>query len=505
MADARGQQRRAAAPNLIDRLVGYFAPMTGLRRSIAREQLQRAYEGANRRDGWRPNRSGASANTDHAMDAAELRVRARSLVQNVPYIARAIETLVSHTVGTGIAPRSLAPKAQADRIDALWDRWVEQADADGLGNFYSLQARAYRAMEVDGEALIRIRPRAAADGLAVPMQLQLLEIDWLDSSKNGTVGGNSVVNGIEYNALGKVTAYWLFDQHPGELVGTLRKGASRAVPANRIIHLYRPERPGQGRGFSRLAPVIARVRDLQLYEDAELSRKNLETRLAVLASGDLEHLQQPEDGSAALSPGDLGQLASGGITAVPAGMNLTVVEPKAAPGYVEYVSQFLHLIAAGIGVPYEGMTGDMSGVNFSSARIRRMDFKRDVESLQWLLLVPQLCQRVRAAFYEFAALAGELPRGNWRDDWSTPKWDYVNPVQDVAADAAEIAAGLSSPSEKLRQRGYKPELVFAELKTDLDRLQADGVLPLLLAMKSGNAQAAIDLGDPYGEGKKSAT
>lgn len=505
MAGARGQQRRSAAPNLIDRLVGYFAPMSGLRRSIAREQLQRAYEGANRRDGWRPNRSGASANTDHAMDAAELRVRARSLVQNVPYIARAIETLVSHTVGTGIAPRSLAPKAQAERIDALWDRWVEQADADGLGNFYSLQARAYRAMEVDGEALIRIRPRAAADGLAVPMQLQLLEIDWLDSSKNGTVGGNSVVNGIEYNALGKVTAYWLFDQHPGELVGALRKGASRAVPANRIIHLYRPERPGQGRGFSRLAPVIARVRDLQLYEDAELSRKNLETRLAVLASGDLEHLQQPEDSSAALSPGDLGQLASGGITAVPAGMNLTVVQPKAAPGYVEYVSQFLHLIASGIGVPYESMTGDMKGVNFSSARIRRMDFKRDVESLQWLLLVPQLCQRVRAAFYEFAALAGELPRGNWRDDWSTPKWDYVNPVQDVAADAAEIAAGLSSPSEKLRQRGYKPELVFAELKTDLDRLQADGVLPLLLAMKSGNAQAAIDLGDPYGEGKRPAT
>lgn len=505
MADVRGQQRRAAAPNLIDRLVGYFAPMSGLRRSIAREQLQRAYEGANRRDGWRPNRSGASANTDHAMDAAELRVRARSLVQNVPYIARAIETLVSHTVGTGIAPRSLAPKAQAGRIDELWDRWVEQADADGLGNFYSLQARAYRAMEVDGEALIRIRPRAAADGLAVPMQLQLLEIDWLDSSKNGTVGGNSVVNGIEYNALGKVTAYWLFDQHPGELVGTLRKGASRAVPANRIIHLYRPERPGQGRGFSRLAPVIARVRDLQLYEDAELSRKNLETRLAVLASGDLAQLQQSEDSSAALAPGDLGQLASGGITAVPAGMNLTVVEPKAAPGYVEYVSQYLHLIAAGIGVPYEGMTGDMSGVNFSSARIRRMDFKRDVESLQWLLLVPQLCQRVRGAFYEFAALAGLLPRSSWRDDWSTPKWDYVNPVQDVAADAAEIAAGLSSPSEKLRQRGYKPELVFAELKTDLDRLQADGVLPLLLAMKSGNAQAAIDLGDPYGEGKRPAT
>lgn len=505
MAARPGQDASSrASVNIIDRLVGYFSPRAGLLRNIAREQLTRAYEGASRRDGWRPSRAGASANTDHAMDAAELRSRARALVQSVPYIARAIEVLVSHTIGTGISPRSLAPRAQAERIDALWDRWVEQADADGLGNFYSLQARAYRAMEVDGEVLIRIRPRTATDGLAVPMQLQLLEIDWLDSSKTGPLAGgngNSVVNGIEYNALGRVTNYWIFDQHPGERLSSLRKGASRPVPASRVIHLYRPERPGQGRGFSRLASVIARVRDLSIYEDAELSRKNLETRLSVLATGDLNQLQQTdqESGAAALSPGDLGQLASGGITAIPAGMNVTVVEPKVAPGYVDYVGHQQHIIASGIGVPYESMTGDMTKVNFSSARIRRIDFKRDVEQLQWLLLIPQLCQRVRAEFYEFAVMAGELQRATWRDDWSTPKWEYVNPAQDVKADADEIAAGLSSFSEKLRQRGYKPDLVFSELKTDIDRLQADGVLPMLMALKSGNAQAAMDSAAPSEE------
>ena len=138
------------------------------------------------------------------------------------------------------------------------------------------------------------------------------------------------------------------------------------------------------------------------------------------------------------------------------------------------------------------MTGDMTKVNFSSARIRRIDFKRAVEQTQWLLLVPQLCNRVRAAWMEAAILAGSLQRPEPGVDWSTPKWEYVNPAQDVKADADEIAAGLSSFSEKLRQRGYKPDLVFSELKADLDRLQADGVLPLLLAMKSGNAQAAAE-------------
>jgi lambda family phage portal protein len=490
--------RSARAPlNFVDRVVGYFNPRAGLIRATARELLARSYEGASRKDGWNPKRRGASANTDHAADATELRVRARSLVQNVPYITRAIDALVADTVGTGIVPRSLArTESQRKAIDAAWDEWAEQADADGLGNFYSLQARAYRAMEVDGEVLIRIRVRRPEDGLRVPMQLQVLEIDWLDSSKNGTVGGNTIINGVEFTPLGKVFAYWLFDQHPGEIVGTMRKSASRPVPADRVIHLYSPDRPGQGRGFSRLAPVIATVRDLHTYIDAEAARKNLETRLSVLASGDLSQMQErPEPTS---TPGSsLGELASGGITEIPPGLNITTVEPKAAPGFVEAVKRTQHDIA----VPYESMTGDMSEVNFSSARIRRIDYKRSVEQRQWLLLIPQLCQRVRRVWVEFAVLGGVIPEAEAATDWSTPKWEYVNPIQDVAADVAEVAGGLSSLSEKLRQRGYKPDLVFAELKSDLDRLQSDGVLPLLMAMKSGNAQAAIDLADPYGEAK----
>jgi capsid protein len=40
--------------------------------------------------------------------------------------------------------------------------------------------------------------------------------DWLDSSKMGSNGPNTIMNGVEYNVLGKIVAYWLWDQHPGE-------------------------------------------------------------------------------------------------------------------------------------------------------------------------------------------------------------------------------------------------------------------------------------------------
>ena len=474
--------------NLLDRLLGYIDPNAGLRRMRARELLARAYEGASQKDGWRPRRAGASANADHAADAPALRARARSLVQNSPYISRGLESLVSNVVGTGIMPRSLGK--QAKEIDALWAAWCEVADADGRLDLYGIQASAYRAMEQDGEVLVRLRARRKEDGLPVPLQAQVLEIDWLDSSKSGANGANTIVNGIEYDPLGKVAAYWLWDQHPGEMsIGKRLRATSYPVPASRIIHLFNPQRPGQGRGITRLAPVIAKSRDLQLYDDAELQRKNLETRLSVLASGDLSSMSMTEsqEASKVRETGELGTLASGGITQVPPGVNLTVVEPKAAPGYVEYVKHQLHLIAAGMGVTYEMLTGDVGEVNFSSARVALLEFRRNAEQIQWLTLIPRLCVPIWRAFIDAAVLAGKLPRADYSVDWSTPKWEYVNPEQDVKADLAEISGGLSSISEKLRRRGYKPDLVFAELKSDFERLRADGTLDLLLMLQAKQA------------------
>jgi lambda family phage portal protein len=484
---------------VIDRLVGWAFPEAGLRRRRARALLERAYEGAALTDGWRPRRAGASANTDHSADARQLRVRARSLVQNVPYLARGLQALVSSTIGTGLEPRSLAK--DAEQLNKLWNSWAPVADADGIFDIYGLQAAAYRAMEQDGEVLIRRRTRRPDDGLPVPLQVQLLEIDWLDSSKQGTVaGGGQIVNGIEYDPLGKPRAYWLFGSHPGD---TLRAGrlTSAPVSAKDIIHLFAPSRPGQGRGITRFAPVIARARDLMLYEDAELQRKNLETRLGVLVSGDISGMENPPasfgqgdnsgpDGTRTY--GDLGVLPSGGITEVPPGVNMTQIEPKSSSDFVEYCKLNLHLVAAGIGVPYEDMTGDMTKVNFSSARIRQISFRRDCEQMQWLVVIPRLCSVLWRWFVDAAVLGGETRKADYAADWSTPRWDYVNPQQDVKAERDAIGAGLLSPSEALRRRGYKPEQVFAEMGRDFAAMQTSGALDLMRFIVSNGREIAED-------------
>ena len=55
----------------------------------------------------------------------QLRARARSLVQNVPYIARALQSLTSATIGTGIEPVSRAEsKRLGKQLNSLWESWA---------------------------------------------------------------------------------------------------------------------------------------------------------------------------------------------------------------------------------------------------------------------------------------------------------------------------------------------------------------------------------------------
>lgn len=481
--------KRRTQPTWLDRTIGWLSPRAGLGRASARDMLTRAYEGASRTDGWRPRRAGASARTDYVADGRELRNRARALASNVPYIAQAVNVMITCTIGTGIVPRWVGDTNGV--VKKRWSDWVLVADYDGLLDYYGLEAKAWGTTKVDGEVLVRLRERRTGP-TTVPLQLQLLEIDWLDMERNEVRGNSEIIAGIEYNARGERAAYWLFDRHPGDvgLRATLRE--SQRVPADEIIHMFNPARPGQQAGISALAPVIPSVRDLQVYEDAEQARKNLEARMSVMGEWDesmLEGAKLPEKDPADKGPVtlDLGELAGGGIFGLPPGMkNPTFIQPNAAPGYVEYVKQRQKNIAAGLGVPYEFMTGDMSEVNFSSSRVRTNQYRRDVERDQWTLFIPMFCTRIATRWLSLLDTVG-MPAGQGvYPDWTTPKWASVNPLQDVAADLSEIKGGMSSISEKIRQRGYDPELVFSELKTDLERLQKDGTLPLLAALMGAN-------------------
>ena len=216
------------------------------------------YDGAargRRTEGWRA--PGSSADTEIGVAGALLRDRMRDLVRNNPHAAKAVAVLVNNIIGAGIMPRAASGDDTLDRkVDALFERWTAECDADGQLDFYGMQTLICREMVEAGEVLVRRRLRRSSDGLPVPLQLQVLEADFLDATKSGALGAGRLVQGIEFDPVGKRRAYWLHAEHPGDAYGALQNGLqSRPVPATEIAHVYEKQRT-QARGVPWGAPVI---------------------------------------------------------------------------------------------------------------------------------------------------------------------------------------------------------------------------------------------------------
>jgi len=465
--------------NWLDRTIGAVAPGAALRRARQRQalgHLSRAYEGARvgrRSDGWIT--AGTSANAEIGPALSRLRERSRDLVRNNPYATKAVQALVSNLVGTGIMPRARASRQKLVRdADSLWQRFAETADADGQTDLYGLQALVARTMAESGEVLIRLRDRRPEDGLPVPLQLQLLEPDHLDPSKTAELpDGGFVLQGVEFDPLGQRRAYWLFPVHPGEAASFARQRLlSQRVPADRVLHLFERLRPGQIRGVPWFAPSIVKLRDLDEYDDAELVRKKIEACFAAFVTGD-------EDGATlGASSTDaegrrIERFEPGMIEYLPSGKDVRFATPGASGGYAEYMRVQLHAIAAGVGLTYELLTGDLSQVNYSSIRAGLIEFRRRIEALQWQLLVPGLCQPVWRRFVAVGQATGVLPPGVIGAEWTAPRFEAVDPLKDIQADILAVRAGLMTLKEAIARQGYDPASVLPEIattNTELDQL-----------------------------------
>jgi lambda family phage portal protein len=155
-------------------------------------------------------RAGGESINSLMLQGGELqRARARQLVRSNPYASNAAASFAAHAVGCGIKPSSLIDDPELkEEIQRLWLAWTDEADADGLTDFYGLQAMAARAMFEAGECFFRFRPRRPGDGLAVPLQLQMLSAEHLPLGKCETLpNGHEIVFGIELDRIGRRVAY----------------------------------------------------------------------------------------------------------------------------------------------------------------------------------------------------------------------------------------------------------------------------------------------------------
>lgn len=471
----------SVAPSMFDRALAALAPRAAAARLAGKmayaNLAARSYDGAatgRRTDGWRT--AGTSADTEIAGGGPILRNRMRDLVRNNPHAAKAVSVWAANIVGDGFTPYAATGDEKLDaRIDQLWETWAKECDADGRGDFHALTTLAVREMVESGEFLIRRRRRRAADGLTIPLQLQGMEADHLDESRieYDRVGGGRTVRGIEYDRKGQRSAYWIFPDHPGDIGVALsvNRGSIR-IPADQIIHLFKRDRVQQ-RGVPWGSPVIRSLRDLDDWTNAELVRKKTEACLVAMVMG-ADEGEQGIAPSVTDSNGRVIERFEPGLIAYARGAKqIEFNQPAASSGVSEWLTAQLHIIAAGWGVPYELLTGDLSDVNFTSHRAGLNEFRRQVSAIQWQVVIPVFCQTVWDWFIEAAWAAGLIPVATAACEWQPAGFESVNPQQDAAADLAEMRMGTLPLPRAIAKRGYNPKAVmrqYAETFALLDKL-----------------------------------
>lgn len=454
---------------------------------IRRSTAKALYDGAastRRTVGWRAPTS--SPNQGVLQNLGTLRDRSRAATRNDGYAKGIIDKLVTNLVGTGIKPLSKADDPEfRTKIQALWLRWTDECDADGLLDWYGMQAQAVRGWLEGGEIFARQRLRLPEDGLSVPLQVQIIEPELCPHTYNATLAsGNRVRAGIEFNKIGRRIAYWFYQSRPGDLED-FDPSKLRRVPADSVIHLYDPIRPGQLRGLPHLTQALIKLRELDKFDDATLLRN----QLANMFVGFLKHENPPEDTelhpltglendtthhdlpTVTLEPGTFQELAPG--------ETVDFSEPPAIQsGYKDFMRQQLLSVCASTGVPYEILTGDMTGLNDRVVRVILNEFAGRIEATQHQTIVFQLQRPVWRWFMDRVFMSSALPIPStyladpepWaRVKFTPPRRRYIHPVQDVEAQQAAIRAGFTSRSAVVSEYGEDAETIDAEQQADNER------------------------------------
>ncbi|WP_336885953.1 phage portal protein [Sulfitobacter sp. M22] len=447
--------------------------------------------------GWGSSTTGPNSALNNALDT--LRRRARQEVRTNTWAAAGIDTIVINVVGSGIRPMH----KNSDIVEK-WVAWSHECDAHSYTNFAGLQALVMRSVAEAGECFVRIRPRRPTDGLTVPLQLEVMEAEMVPASMSRTLAnGNEIVAGIEFNKIGARVAYHVYKTHPGDGVAFSLTDTVR-VPANRILHVRLIHRPGAVRAEPWLTKALVKLKDLDAYDDATLVKAKVSALFGgfIHAPGNsdeddeviagLTPERHPDDDDVVIDP-----LEPGSFPVLPPGYDVKFSNPPdVGSTYAVFMQTQLRSIATSLGITYEQLTGDFSGVNDRIIRASLLEFKRRARMWQQQLLVHQFCRPVWQQFMNLGLLAGEF---STRDEgfetdpeWIPEAWEYLNPSQEIDALRKEVEGGFASRSEVIQSRAKDPVAVDEQIAKDNER--ADGLG--LMHTSDGRYSKFEDIGAP---------
>lgn len=464
---------------------------TAIARFIAPPVQQRAaFMGAvtDRLNDWAMawNRSG----DQDLNDLRKLRDRARYLLKNTPFGARYSQILVESIVGPNGIRLQAKNKTNEGKlykrvnqaIEEWWQGWCrpESCTVEKRLSFDEALSLAVSAWAPDGEILIRQYrgPRFGPTGYAI----QVLDTDFLDETWNQNAsqdGKPCIRKGVEIDEFGAPVAYWLWTRHPLDQAFDRQRVR---VPAEDIIHAFIPMRPGQTRGIPHASAVLTTMKMLDGALEAELVAMRIESsKMGALVDADPQNplTRDPNAGTmsvpAEAEPASLLDLRGTG-----AKLDLWDPQhPSAAVG--DFTKLMTRMIAIGLGMSYNTLSGDLSDTTYSSAKIGLRPEQDHWQRLQGFVIT-HVCDRIYREALKMALLNGQIPAitdydlNRWtKVVWQPRGFQSPDPLKDIEADLTKVRAGVMPLADVAAKDGYDLEEVIEARKAEIELFEEAGI------------------------------
>jgi lambda family phage portal protein len=261
------------------------------------------------------------------------------------------------------------------------------------------------------------------------------------------------------------------------------------IPASDILHLFVPDRAEQVRGISWFHAVILRGSMIHKFEEAAV----VAAQVGASKIAALERAEEAPDAAAMMADGTAGGLhqmkvEAGELFELPPGYKLSSWNPEYPHANFEsFLKTCLRGLAAGLDVAAHNLTGDMTDVNYSSARIAELS-----EREMWMILQDWLIGTFATPIYEewlaLSLLAGsitfdsgsalpadKLEKFTRAARFQGRRWSWVDPLKEVEADASMLSSLLTSRTRLAAERGEEFDDILEELALESEAIKSAGL------------------------------
>lgn len=431
------------------------------------------------------------ANYERKLDLRALRARARQASRDDPHLSKFLSLFRSNVIGQeGIKLQCRARLADGSmnadinkQVEEAWWQWghSETCTVSGKLDWKAVQRLIVTQLACDGEFLVQMIPADNPFGFA----LKVWDVNWLDEHWNEVLpGGNRIIMSVEVNADDRPVAYWLTTP-ASEINYTKRSQVTRTrVDADQMIHGFLIEDDEtQVRGVTAFKTVLLTAKNFHGYTEGVIqSARFASNSFGFLKQTDgvdgAEYTGEDADGRPVMPEINVEPLS---MNALPPNWEMQQFDPKQpTQNHAAFSKTILMEMAAGLGVPYFYLAGDMEAVNFSSSRVG-LDDARDIWKGLQDFISTTFCRRVFHVWARAALLNKQISMSmkDFKEiqnpQWIGRRWSYIDPTKDINADILCLMNKTKSLTEVLAEQGKDIEEHFDVIVAEHKLAAAKGI------------------------------